>query len=167
MKVWIQRTLAGVLGASVLLGGLSAFAAANGEPGRPGWGQHSPEERAAHQAKMLERIASRLQLDAAQKAKLDTLAATMKAQREAMGGAAGGPRAELQSLISGNSFDRNRAQVLLQQKTQALQTSGPQLINAMGDFYDSLRPEQQQQVRDFLNRRGGPRGHHGERGPRG
>ena len=69
--------------------------------------------------------------------------------------------------ITGNSFDRNGAQVLLQKKTQALQTSGPQLINAMGDFYDSLRPEQQQKVRDFLNRRGGHRGHHGERGPRG
>jgi protein CpxP len=29
-------------------------------------------------------------------------------------------------------------------------------VAAVGDFYDSLRPEQQRQVRDFLQRRHGP-----------
>ncbi|MFN6995551.1 MAG: Spy/CpxP family protein refolding chaperone [Aquincola tertiaricarbonis] len=168
MKVWIKRSLAGVLGASVLFGGLSACAAGGygGGHGRGDWSQQSPEERAARQAKMLERVASRLELDAAQKAKLDTLASTFQAQRAAvMGGT--GPRTELQSLIAGSSFDRNRAQVLLQQKTQAMQAGGPQVINAMADFFDSLRPDQQQKVRDFMNRRGGRGMHHGERGPRG
>lgn len=170
MKVWIKRSLAGVLGASVLFGGLSACAApgfGGGGHGRGDWSQHSPEERAARQAKMVERIASRLELDATQKAKLDTLASTLQAQRAAvMGGTP--PRAEMQSLIAGSSFDRNRAQVLLQQKTQAMQAGGPQVINAMADFYDSLRPDQQQKVREFMNRRGGRGGHHhGERGPRG
>lgn len=169
MKVWIKRSLAGVLGASVLFGGLSACAASGfggGGHGRGDWAQQSPEERAARQAKMVERIASRLELDAAQKAKLDTLASTLQAQRAAvMGGTS--PRTELQSLISGSTFDRNRAQVLVQQKTQAMQTGSPQVINAMADFFDSLRPDQQQKVREFMNRRGGRGMHHGERGPRG
>lgn len=159
MKAWIKRTLVGVFGASVVLGSL---AGCSHRFGGGDWSQHTPEQRAEFRAKMVDRVASKLELDAAQKAKFEVLASTLQAQREAVMGATN-PRDEMKALVAGTSFDRNRAQVLVQQKTQAVQNASPAVITAMADFYDSLKPEQQQKVRDFMNRRGGRGGpgHHG------
>ncbi len=155
---WIRRGLLGALGASIALGSLAGCAGRFGGHG-DGWGAggRSAEERAQMRERMVERVAKRLDLDAAQKAKLQVLASTMQAQREAvMGGT--DMRADMAALIAGPSFDRNRAQVIVQQKTQAVQGAAPAVIAAFGDFYDSLNPTQQQQVREFMARRGG-RGH--------
>ena len=46
-------------------------------------------------------------------------------------------------------------QTLLEQKTQVVQGNGPKMIAALADFYDSLNPEQQKQVRDRMERRKG------------
>ena len=56
-------------------------------------------------------------------------------------------------VLAGNTFDRARAQALLSQKTEAVQSQGPKVITALADFYDSLTPEQQQQVRERLEKR--------------
>ncbi|MDZ7855660.1 Spy/CpxP family protein refolding chaperone [Sphaerotilus sp.] len=83
------------------------------------------------------------------------------------GGMGGGmmPRAEMQALIKGDKFDRAGAQALIDQKANALRTASPDVITAMGDFYDSLNPEQQAKVRAFMERgpmrRGMMGGHRG------
>ena len=61
-------------------------------------------------------------------------------------------RADVQSLVAGNTFDRAKAKALIDAKTAAVQSKSPELIAAVGDFYDSLRPEQQQKVREFMQR---------------
>ena len=147
-----------------------------------GHGQHSEADMLKRRDKMLERATSELSLDAAQKAKLVTLVDTMHAKRTAMmashgaaqpgAGAASGPhgmkgreghggqgmmpRAEMQALIKGDKFDRAGAQALVDQKAGAMRTAAPEVITAMGDFYDSLKPEQQAKVRTFMER--GPMG---------
>ena len=65
------------------------------------------------------------------------------------------PRAEVQALVTGAKFDRERAQTLVTSKTAAVTTKSPEVITAMADFYDSLNAAQQQKVRDFMQRRGG------------
>lgn len=172
MKPWIKRSLAGVFGASVLFGGLAACSH-RGPDAMGGFGMGgghaamSEADQTQMRARMVERVASRLSLDAAQRGKLETLAKTMQEQRQAFvsaGAAAGStdPRAELKSVLAGTTFDRSKATALVQAKTSAVQSGSPALIAAMADFYDSLKPEQQQQVRDFLDRggRGGHRGRH-------
>ncbi len=150
MKTWIRRTLIGVVGATALFGGLAA------------WASHSYGRWHGDPAEMKARvvdIASRkLDLDALQKTKLGTLADSVQTQRLALKGSADNPRAELQALISGPSFDRTQASALLQAKIAAVQLKSPELINAFGDFYDSLRPEQQGKLREAL-----ARGRHGHR----
>ena len=47
------------------------------------------------------------------------------------------------------------AQALVDQKTEAIKAKAPEVVTALGDFYDSLTPAQQQKVRDFMQRRGG------------
>ena len=64
--------------------------------------------------------------------------------------AGGQPRAELQALIAGSSFDRAKAQALVDGKTAAVRDKAPAVVTAMADFYDSLKPEQQQQLREML-----------------
>ena len=62
------------------------------------------------------------------------------------------PQQQMQELVKGERFDRARAQTLVDEKTQAARAAAPQVIAAMGDFYDSLKPEQQAKVRTFLER---------------
>ncbi len=78
----------------------------------------------------------------------------MLASRTALRGKEADPRTEFKAMIAGAKFDRSRAQAMLEQKTQVVQGQGPKLIAAMADFYDSLNPEQQKQVRERLEHRG-------------
>ncbi|MBX3620863.1 MAG: Spy/CpxP family protein refolding chaperone [Rhizobacter sp.] len=158
MRPWIKRTLIGVFGASVLLGGLAACS--HHRYGH--WGSEMSEsDRAEMRTRMVERATRKLDLDATQKAKLTVLADTLAAQRKTMLAQGGEPRAEFKAVIAGAQFDRSRAQALVESKTAAVREASPAVIAAMADFYDSLKPEQQQKVREFLDGRGR---HHGWRG---
>ena len=126
-----KRTLIGVLGATLLVGGLTAC----------GHRQHdyaasmSAEQYAQRRDKMVDKVASKLDLTEDQKKRLVTLGDKLYAQRTALIG---------QTL----------AQALVTEKTTVLQTKSPEVIAALTDFYDSLNPAQQQKVRDFMEGRG-------------
>lgn len=156
MKTWIKRSLIGVVAATVLLGGFAAYAHR-----QSGWHAMSTGDLALARTRVVDKVADRMDLDATQKAKLGVLADQLLAQRTALM-AGGDPRAQVQALVAGNSFDRAAAQALLDGKTQAVQAGGPALIAAFGDFYDSLQPAQQAQLRELMQR-GRHRGEHGER----
>ena len=148
MKPWIKRIVLGLAGITLVAGGLTAC----GMSRHHGMGSMSEGDATAWRAKQIERVADRLDLDAAQKTKLAALGEVMAQQRKALRGNTDNPRAEFQALIAGSTFDRNAAQNLVQQKTDAIRAGSPQVIAAMGDFYDSLRPEQQEKVRDFMQK---------------
>ena len=175
-KTWLKRTLLGVAVSTALLGTVAAYSEGVGfHHGPP-----TPEQMQQHEAMMLSHIGKKLNLDAAQAAKLKTLADTFMAQHTPP--AAGtDPHAAAQALIAGNTFDRAGAQQLLNKHIAKIQADAPALITAIGDFYDSLNATQQQQVRDlaahhhgFFGLGGmggpgehGPRGHHGPHGASG
>ena len=156
MRKWIKRTLIGVFGASVLFGSLAACS--HGPRHGHGWQAMSEEDAAKMKSRLVEKAASKLDLDEAQKAKLGVVADKLREQRNALV-AGGNPREELQSLVAGTTFDRAKAKALIDAKTAAIGTRSPELIAAFGDFYDSLRPEQQARLREFMSR-----GRHGWRG---
>ena len=144
MKPWIKRALLGVVGATLVAGSLSACS------GHRSWG-HGPmdEQRMTDmRGKMLSRVGSQLDLDSAQKQKLDQLADTLQAQRKAIMGDTANPREAMAALVAGPRFDRAAAQTLVDAKVRAVQAGSPQMIAAIGDFYDSLTPEQQAKVRE-------------------
>ena len=153
MRPWIKRTLIGVFGASILLGGLSAC----GHHYRGGW-HGSEADSMKMREHMLERVGKELALDDAQKQRLVVLADKLKEQRAALVGNSADPRAEMQALVAGPRFERGRAQDLVTAKTDALRSKSPEVIAAAADFFDSLKPEQQQKVREFLAKRRGWRG---------
>ena len=150
MKPWIKRTLIGVFGASILIGGLSAC----------GHRQHSwsanmsAEESAQFRGRLVDRVSGKLELNEDQKKRLTALADKLHEQRAALAGPGKDPRAEVQALVVGEKFDKARAQALVAEKTAAIQGKSPEVIAAVADFYDSLNPSQQQKVRDFMQRPG-------------
>ena len=154
MTPWIKRTLFALLGASLLVGGLSACSSGH----RMRHGQMDEQGITEMRGKMLERVGSKLALDTAQKQKLERLANTMQTQRKAVMGDAARPREALQALVTGDKFDRSGAQTLVDAKVRAVQAGSPEMIAAMGDFYDSLKPEQQAQVREMMDKRRGWKG---------
>jgi periplasmic protein CpxP/Spy len=153
MKPWLKRTLAGVFGASVLLGGLSACSGRN--HGWHGAGHGTDADRAQHHAKMIDYAGKKLELNDAQKQRLTVLAAKLHEQRTALMGTTQNPRAELQALVAGDKLDKNRAQALIEEKTGALRSKSPEVLAAAADFFDNLNPAQQQQIRDLMTRRRG------------
>ena len=151
MKPWIKKTLVGLFGASIMVGGLTACS--SGQHYRHG--SMTPERMAEVRGKVVDRVSSKLDLNDAQKQKLNVLADKLQAQRTALVGKAGDPRAQVQAIVAGATFDRARAQALLEEKIRAVQVNSPEVITALADFYDSLNADQQQKVREVMQRRKG------------
>lgn len=149
MKTWIQRTLIGLASVTALAGGLAACGH------RAHQGPASPEQLAEWRGKAVERVSRKLELSAEQRQKLDLLADRLLAQRSALMGQGARPREEMRALVAGERFDRARALQLLEEKTRTLQQSTPEVIGALADFYDSLQPAQQAEVRALLDKRRG------------
>jgi Spy/CpxP family protein refolding chaperone len=148
MKTWIKRSLIGLASVTVLLGATAC--GHRGDHAR-GW---SEERITEVRGKVIDKVSSKLELNQAQQQKLGVLADEMIAARKAVKGNSADPRADLAALIATDTFNRTQAQALLDQKTQAMQGSAPKVLAAFGDFYDSLTPAQQQQVREKMNKRG-------------
>jgi Spy/CpxP family protein refolding chaperone len=146
--------------------GMDGSAGMMGHHGRHGGGPMSEADAVKMRDRMVERATTELKLDATQKQRLVVMLDKMHAQRQAMmGGAVAGkpPREELQALMSGARFDRSGAQALVDGKTAAVKAGSPELIAAVGDFYDGLTADQQTKVREFMakgGRRGGMMGGH-------
>jgi protein CpxP len=151
MKPWIQSTLFALLGASLTLGALGACTYRYHHHAWNG----SPEERAQMRDRMVDRVAKRLDLNAEQKQRLATLADKVQQQRSALAASTPDPRAALRGLVAGEKFDRAKAQALVTEKTAAVNTGSPEVIAALGDFYDSLTVSQQSKVRDYMGHRRG------------
>ena len=153
MKRWIKRTLIGAFSATILVGGLAAC----GHGHHGGW-QASEVDAGKMRERTLDRAGRELKLDDAQKLRLATLADKLRDQRTVLmttAGAQSDPRTEAQALVVGAKFDRERAQAFVESKTAGVRGKSPEVIAAAADFYDSLNPAQQQQVRHFMTRRSG------------
>lgn len=150
MKRWIRRTLAGL--AAVLT--LGALGGCGHHRDHAGWGA-TPEEQARHREHIVDRIGARLELNEAQKARLAVLVAKVHEQRSAFAGQQPDARAQLQALVAGDKFDRAGAQALMAKTAAALESRSPEVIAALGDFYDSLDANQQARVRGYLQHRRG------------
>jgi protein CpxP len=175
IKTWLKRTVLGVAVSTALLGSLAAYSA---EGGGFHHGPPTPEQMARHETAMLSHIGKKLNLDATQAAKLKVVGDLFMAQHTPPAAGAADPHAAAKALIAGNTFDRAGATQLMNQHIAKMQANGPAMINAIGDFYDSLDATQQQQVRDLAARHHGffglggmgpggehgPRGHHGPHG---
>ncbi len=97
MKPWIKKTLMGIFGASIAVGGLTACSS-----GHHHRGPMTAEKMAEVRGKMVDRVSSKLDLNEVQKTKLNALADQLEAQRAAFIGKTADPRAEVQAIVAGD-----------------------------------------------------------------
>jgi Spy/CpxP family protein refolding chaperone len=149
MRLWFKRTLAG----AAAHGGPAAFslAAQAWHHGRHGWGGTDDEAPGRWRERVVERVAHRLGLDDEQRERFALLYERLRELRQALRGRSD-LRKDVASLVQDGAFDRWYAQDLVNARIQALRDKSPLVISAMAEFYDALRPAQQQKVRDLLAR---------------
>jgi len=120
--------------------------------GRGGRHGHRHDEAGSRIEHLADRLGSRLDLNDEQREHLKTLLALLQRQRTLIKGES--LLDEVKGLMAGSTLDRAAAQALVDARIQALQAAGPQLIAALGDFYDALDADQQQALRFVLRLRG-------------
>jgi Spy/CpxP family protein refolding chaperone len=133
-----------------LVGGAAAI-------GKKHYGSH--EKRAEY---MVSYITDELELDSTQSQALDVLKDQMLSARETM--KAKSMRDEAMNLLNAESFDRAAALDMVTAKTAAVNEQAPDLVNAMGDFLDSLSAEQKAEITEIMKERRGHKGRHKHRG---
>ena len=149
MTPWLKRTFVGLFGTPAWAGAPGIGADAH----HAGWHARREAHGDRFASKAADKLAQALDLDEAQRERLATLIDRLQAQRAALRGEAE-LRHELLALVADDSFDRWRAQDLVNARLLAVRHEGPRVIAALGDFFDGLRPEQQDKVRRFLQRGG-------------
>ena len=159
MKLWNKRSFTTLVGVTLMAGLLAACSGGRHYAGFDN--QMSDVDLTARQSKMVEMASKKLDLNDAQKQRLNTLADKLREQRAALMGKTDKKidmRADVQSLVAGAAFDRVKAQALIEEKTMAIRGKSPEVIAAAAEFFDSLNPAQQQQVRELMQRRKSWRG---------
>jgi len=117
----------------------------------------SPEKRAD---KMAGYIAYELELDATQKQALEVFTDQMVSARATIKGDRTAMRDQAIALISADTFDRAGALDLVNSKVSQVSEQAPDMINAFGDFMDTLNAEQKAEIQEFVKEH---KGHHGRK----
>jgi len=68
-------------------------------------------------------------------------------------------KSELLEALSADTFDRARALEMITAKTAAVNEQAPDLVNAAGDFLDTLSSEQKAEIVEFMQEHRGKRRH--------
>jgi Spy/CpxP family protein refolding chaperone len=109
-----------------------------------------PEARAEH---IVERLTEELELNPSQHQQLVALKETLLATRQAIQGSRGDLRGEMRQLLAAPSLDRGAAVALITSRVETVQQHAPGVVNAVGDFHDSLSPEQRAELRERIEER--------------
>jgi protein CpxP len=115
----------------------------------------TPEERAEY---MVEKVADKLDLNDMQKEKLAAVKSEMMKLRKQFKGDQDNTPKQVLAIVSQPTLDRDALLNMINARTQAVSNNAPQIVAALGDFYDSLNPEQQAEVRELIEK--GMKHHH-------
>ncbi len=129
-----------------LVGGAAAI-------GKSHFGSH--EKRAGYVAAY---IADELELDATQTQALEVLKDQVLTAHQTV--KAKPMREEAMALLNAETFDRAQALEMITSKTASLNEQSPELVNALGDFLDSLNSDQKSEITEIMKQHRGHRGRH-------
>lgn len=108
-----------------------------------------------------ERVSHKLELDDNQKAKLQGFTENLRTLRDDWSEGRSQVRDHVEDLLTAPSLDRDRVTALLDERHQTMTEREAALVNAFGDFSDSLKPEQRTRLAELIAERlnhrwGGP-----------
>jgi Spy/CpxP family protein refolding chaperone len=99
---------------------------------------------------MVEKISSELELTEPQVEKLEDVRDQMMNARKQMHQERKIAREDISNLLGPSSLDRDQSLAMINQRLDAIRDKAPQLVNALGDFYDSLTPEQRAELKERI-----------------
>ena len=104
----------------------------------------TPEARVAWAS---ERVADYLDLDRQQKRHLDRLRDELIYTSQDLREDGRTTGEEILIILAENRMDRDKALAVINHRLETMKARAPELVDRFGDFYDSLTPEQQAEVR--------------------
>jgi len=123
------------------------------------WYKHkSPEKKAEW---IVSEIQEELELNDAQTVKLDELKDVMLSIRKELKESHKQHHDELTLLIDQTTLDQEKLQTMVNSKLEFVGSKSPQVIGAIAGFYDSLTPEQQQEIREKWQKKSKKHRHYG------
>jgi len=151
-----KKIIVGTLISVVTLGGLITYASPAEFCGKPGAMSDKKIEF------IINRVSSKLDLDAVQKQNLIALKDTIKTQRALH--QKHNPREELAKLLSVPVLDESKVLTMLEARTAQLNQAAPAVVTAIANFTNSLNNEQRAEIvkmaNNFAKHRGGRFGRH-------
>lgn len=118
--------------------------------GLSGCFKHTPEEKAEW---ISDKIASKLELDEAQKVKLSKLKDEIMKARSEIRADRESTFEQAKTMVNSDAMSRDAVRALFDQKHQQVgQLAGP-IIDSLVDFHASLNVEQKQQIVEFMEKK--------------
>jgi len=117
---------------------------------------HDPEKRGEW---LVEKVTDELELNESQKTKLEAVRQEILTVRKEMHADRQSTREEVLAMLDQPQLDRQKVLSMVEQKTGSINQHAPKVVNAVGEFYDSLSEEQRSEIREHIAEMG-ERHHH-------
>lgn len=118
---------------------------------------HDPEKRGEW---LVEKVTDELELNETQQAKLETVRQEILTVRKDFREDRQNTREEILVMLDQAQLDRQKVLSMVEQKTVSINQHAPQIVNALGEFYDSLSDEQRKELREHVADMGERHHHH-------
>lgn len=99
---------------------------------------------------MVQKVTKELELNPAQQANLAAVKEEMLAMRRTMRSDREQTRADVRAMLQQPTLDRDKANAIVAQYIEKINTGSPQIVDAVGTFYDSLDDEQRAELTGFI-----------------
>ena len=99
---------------------------------------------------MVQKVSSELELNDTQQARLAEVKDQFLDARRLMKANREQHRAEVLTMLSQPTFDRDKANAMVGQQIETVNTRAPVVINAIGNFWESLDADQRAELRAFI-----------------
>lgn len=107
----------------------------------------SPEERGEW---MVQKVTKELKLNETQESMLVDVKDVFLDTRKATRGNREQHSADVMAMLNQQAFDRDKANEIVIQHIETVNTRAPVIIDAIGNFYDSLDDAQRAELREFV-----------------
>ena len=134
-----RRTVVYITGASLLALGVVAC--------NHGMYYGSAEERGEW---MVQKVSNELELDQTQQARLEAVKDEFLNMRRSMRSEREQTRADVLAMLQQPTLDRDKANAIVAQYVEKINTRSPLIVDAIGNFYDSLDDMQRAELTAFI-----------------
>ena len=107
----------------------------------------TPEERGE---RMVQKVSEELELTETQQTRLTEVKNEFLEMRKTMRSDREQTKTDIQAMLQQPTFDRTMANSIVNQHIETIHSRSPVIIDAIGNFYDSLDDTQRAELREFI-----------------